>query len=224
MAIILMSSLALLSVVATAEPPQQEALAPIFDGKTLSGWIGAKESFHVDDGMLVCRQQSHGNLFSAREYSDFVLQFEFQLTPGANNGLAIRSPLKGDPAYVGIELQILDNTAKKYQKLEPYQYHGSAYGIAPARRGFLKPLGQWNIQEVHCQGRQITVHLNGTRILDVDLERAAPLGKTVDGREHPGWQRQKGHIGFLSHGDRVLFRNIRIRELRCVQHPTAAKK
>ena len=95
---------------------------------------------------------SGGNLYTEKEYSNFILRFEFQLTPGANNGLGIHAPLGGDAAYQGKELQILDNTAEKYAKLKPYQYHGSVYGIIPAKRGFLKPIGEWNSQEVTVNG------------------------------------------------------------------------
>ena len=125
--------------------------------------------------------------------------------------LGIRSPLEGDAAYSGLELQILDNTADIYKDLEDYQYHGSAYGLIPAKRGFLKPVGEWNYQEVIVDGSKVKVILNGTTILEGDLEEA---GKNpLDGVEHPGLDRKKGHIGFLGHGSEVWFRNIRIKEL-----------
>ena len=157
-----------------------------------------------------------GNLFTEREYGDFVLQFEFKLTPGANNGLGIRTPSRGNPAYAGMELQILDNTAEKYKKLKPYQYHGSIYGVVPAKRGHLKPVGQWNCQEVIANGRQITVKLNGTTIVDANLDQALADG-TADGKGaagHPGLKREKGHIGFLGHGSVVEFRNLRLKKLK----------
>ena len=130
----------------------------------------------------------------------------------ANNGLGIRAPLSGDAAYVGMELQIIDNNGDRYTELNPYQYHGSVYGVAAARRGFQNPVEEWNVQEVVADGRNIKVVLNGTTILDVNLDEAAdPAPK--DGREHPGLARETGHIGFLGHGHRVEFRNIRIKEL-----------
>ena len=141
------------------------------------------------------------------------LFFEFLLSPGANNGLGIRAPLRGDAAYVGIELQILDNSAEMYKDLKPYQYHGSIYGVVPAKRGFLKAPGQWNAQTVTAKGRRITVVLNGETIVDADLDEASDP-ETMDGREHPGLRRTRGHIGFLGHGSHVEFRNIRIKELR----------
>jgi len=185
----------------------------IFNGRNLDGWMGSKDRFAVVDSALVSRQGNWGSLLTERTYSDFVLRFEFQLTPGANNGLGVRAPLTGDAAFEGLELQILDNTAEQYANLKDYQFHGSVYGVAAAQRGFLKPVGQWNQQEVRCDARHVTVVLNGSTILDVDLDRVAPSGQTLDGKEHPGLQRGTGHIGILGHGDRVAFRNIRIKQL-----------
>ena len=141
-----------------------------------------------------------------------ALRFEFQLTPGANNGLGIHAPLEGDAAYVGKELQILDNTADKFKDLEEYQYHGSVYGVIPAKRGFLKPVGEWNSQEVVVNHPNIKIILNGEIIVDGDYLEASKNG-TLDHKDHPGLQRSSGHIGFLGHGDVVRFRNISIKEL-----------
>ncbi|MFH5885559.1 DUF1080 domain-containing protein [Halalkalibaculum sp. DA3122] len=189
-----------------------EGFTSLFNGENLSGWTGDTEAYQVRDGQLIHRDGESGNIFTTQEYSDFILRFQFKLTPGANNGLAIRSPLQGNPAYEGMELQILDNTAEKYTDLQPYQYHGSVYGVAPAQRGHLKPVGEWNTQEVIANGSQITVKLNGVTILDTNLEEAA-TPNTVDGEEHPGLLRTSGHIGFLGHGDEVAFRNIQVRDL-----------
>ncbi len=190
----------------------------LFDGKTLAGWTGAKDAYKVEDSAIVCVQGTAGNLLTEKEFSDFVVRFEFKLTAGANNGLGIRCPMlpKGNLHIDGIELQILDNTAEKYKTLKPYQFHGSVYGIQPAKRvperEILKPLGQWNTQEVTVQGRKIKVVLNGETITDCDLDEATKNG-TMDGVEHPGLKRTTGHLGFLGHGDRVDFRNIRIKDL-----------
>lgn len=195
--------------------PDQVAFQRLFDGKTLDGWVGNKQAYTVENGMIVVNPAgggSGGNLYTEKEYSDFVFRFEFQLTPGANNGLGIHAPLEGDAAYVGKELQILDNTADKYANLQPYQYHGSVYGIIPAKRGFLKPVGEWNQQEVTVQGSKIQIVLNGTVIVDGDMIEASKNG-TMDGKDHPGLKRTKGHIGFLGHGDVLRFRNIEIKDL-----------
>ena len=154
------------------------------------------------------------NALNKDEYKDFVFRFEFKLTPGANNGLGIRTPTEGDAAYVGMELQILDNDAPIYKNLEPYQYHGSVYGVIPAKRGALKPVGEWNYQEVIAKGNHIKVILNGEVIVDGDIAKASDNGKaTADHKQHPGLLNEKGHIGFLGHGSEVHFRNIRIKEL-----------
>ncbi|NIA12684.1 MAG: DUF1080 domain-containing protein [Nitrospiraceae bacterium] len=189
--------------------PDADGFVPLFNGKDLTGWVGDTKGYLVEDNMIVCKPG--GNLYTAREYGDFVFRFEFKLTPGGNNGLAVRAPIGGG-AYDGMELQILDNTADQYKNLQPYQYHGSIYGIVPAKRGFQKPVGEWNVQEVTAKGRRIKVVLNGTTIVDADLDEASTPA-TMDGKEHKGLDRAKGHLGFLGHGSVVWFRNLRIKEL-----------
>ncbi|WP_010588167.1 3-keto-disaccharide hydrolase [Schlesneria paludicola] len=185
----------------------------LFDGKTLKGWKGPEAGFAVENGDLVSVKGGKGNLLTEKEYENFTIKFEFKLTPGANNGLGIRTPLmtEGSLHLLGTELQILDDTADQYKELKPYQYHGSVYGIVPAKRGSLKPLGEWNQQEVTFQGRKIKIVVNGQIIVDADLDEATKSG-TLDGQEHPGLARVKGHVGFLGHGDRVDFRRIQIKE------------
>lgn len=195
---------------------KKDGFKTLFDGTNMFQWTGNTADYVTDNGTLAISPKpakgSGGNLFTKEEFSDFILRFEFQLTPGANNGLGIRAPLTGDAAYQGMELQILDNDAPVYKDLKIYQYHGSIYGTMPAKRGFLKPTGQWNYQEVIVQGPKIKVILNGTTILDADITEARKNG-AADGKEHLGLLREKGHIGFLGHGSPVKFRNIRIKEL-----------
>ena len=196
---------------------QKEGFKVLFDGTNMHEWIGNTRDYVSNDGMisLVPHEGSYGgNLYTKDEYKDFVFRFEFKLTPGANNGLGIRTPTEGDAAYVGMELQILDNDAPIYKNLEPYQYHGSVYGVIPAKRGALKPVGEWNYQEVIAKGNHIKVILNGEVIVDGDIAKASDNGKaTADHKQHPGLLNEKGHIGFLGHGSEVHFRNIRIKEL-----------
>lgn len=193
----------------------EDGFVSLFNGENLDGWVGNKQSYRVEDKIIVVDPQGGGNggkLLTEKEYSDFILRFEFKLTPGANNGLGIHAPLKGDAAYLGKELQILDNTAEKYADLKPYQYHGSVYGVIPAKRGYLKPVGTWNEQVVMVKGNKVKVILNGATIVDGDFKKASKNG-TMDKRDHPGLNRTKGHIGFLGHGDVLYFRNIRIKDL-----------
>ncbi|MDX1284876.1 MAG: DUF1080 domain-containing protein, partial [Draconibacterium sp.] len=191
-----------------------EGFVSLFNGKNLDGWQGNKTDYYAESGELVVnpKKGGHGNLFTGKEYSDFVFRFEFKLTPGANNGLGIRTPLKGDAAYVGMELQILDNSAPVYANLQKYQYHASVYGVIPAKRGFQNPVGEWNSQEVIVKGSKIKITLNDEVILDGDIKEASKNG-TLDKRKHPGLKRDKGYIGFLGHGSELYFRNIRIKDL-----------
>ncbi|KUL19823.1 MAG: Uncharacterized protein XE13_0380 [Proteiniphilum sp. 51_7] len=193
---------------------EKEGFRILFDGTNLDQWTGNKRDYVVESGQIVLypSESFGGNLYTKEQFDNFVLRFEFKLTPGANNGLGIRTPMEGDAAYVGMELQIIDNDAPIYENLEEYQYHGSVYGVIPAKRGFLKPVGEWNYQEVIADGDHIKVILNGTTILDGNIREASKNG-TMDKREHPGLLNKTGHIGFLGHGSKVMFRNIRIKEL-----------
>ena len=195
------------------ETADEEGFTSIFDGKTLEGWQGSLDGYIVEGEAIVCKPKGGGNLYTKQEYGDFHLKFEFKLTPGANNGIGIRSPLNVNAAYAGMEIQVLDDTADQYAKLQPYQYHGSIYGVVPAKRGFLKPVGEWNSEEIICKGKQVTVILNGETIVDADIEKAS-TPKTIDGHDHPGLKRDSGFISFCGHGSHVEFRNLRVKELK----------
>ncbi|PID92183.1 MAG: glycosyl hydrolase [Bacteroidetes bacterium] len=205
----------LLSQEGSKECPASDGYITLFDGTNLDAWTGNMESYRIEDGTLAVRpgDAGGGNLYTKDEFENFILHFEFKLTEGANNGLGIRTPLSGDAAYVGMELQILDNTAEVYKDLHCYQYHGSVYGVIPALRGFLKPVGEWNRQTVIADGTKIRVILNGHEIVNGDIGMYIREQRTVDRREHPGLGNKKGHIGFLGHGHVLWFRNIRIMEL-----------
>ncbi len=194
----------------TPQPP--EGFQALFNGKNLEGWIGGTKGYQVKDGVLISAKNGGGNLYTKKEYANFVFRFEFQLQAGGNNGVGIRCENGKDAAYNGMEIQILDDTAPVYAKLKPYQYHGSIYGVVPAKRGHLKPLGEWNSEEITANGSHITVKLNGTVIVDADIEKAGKP-KTIDGREHPGLFNTTGHIGFLGHGHELKFKNLFIKTL-----------
>ena len=196
--------------------PRKGEWVSLFNGKDLTGWTGAVNGYGVEAGSIYCKPESGGNLYTTEEFGDFHLKFEFKLTPGANNGLGIRTPLNVNAAYQGMEIQILDNSAEKWAKLKDYQYHGSIYGVKPAKLGYLKPVGQWNSEEVIAKGKNIKVILNGETIVEADeayIDKAIKEG-TIDSQKHPGLKRLKGHIGFLGHGSRIDIRNIRIMELK----------
>ena len=189
-----------------------DGFVSVFNGVDLTGWTGDVEGYAVEEGVIVCLKDGGGNLYIDKVYSDFHLRFEFKLEPGGNNGVGIRAEQGKDAAYYGMEIQVLDDTAAEYAELQPWQYHGSVYGVAAAERGHQKPVGAWNEEEIIARGSRVTVRLNGAVIVDVDLEEAGrPV--TIDGKEHPGLFNPSGYIGFLGHGHRVEFRDIRIKEL-----------
>lgn len=196
------------------EAEKNEGFSLLFNGTNIDEWTGNTVGYLIQDGALVVNPEngSGGNLYTKKEYSDFVYRFDFQLTPGANNGIGIHTPLTGDAAYVGMEVQVLDSEDPKYAELKPYQYHGSVYGVIPAKRGYLKPTGEWNNEEIMVKGTMIKVTLNGTLILEGDYAAASKNG-TIDHLEHPGLLNKTGHIGFLGHGDIVRFKNMRIKRI-----------
>ncbi len=183
----------------------------LFNGMNLEGWTGSVESYEVVDKAIRCKRGKGGTLFTKESFEDFSAKLEFKLPSGGNNGIAIRYPGNGNPAYDGMcELQVLDSAHPRYAKLDPRQHHGSAYGMVPARRGFLKDAGQWNQQEVIARGSSVTVILNEEVILDSDLSKAKDF---LGNKSHPGLSRRGGHFGFAGHKDPVSYRNIRIKRL-----------
>ncbi|HET6422675.1 MAG TPA: DUF1080 domain-containing protein [Planctomycetaceae bacterium] len=201
----------------SAEEAQKAALGSdegfksLFNGKDLEGWAGPVENYEVADGVIRCKPGKGGVIYAKDEYADFVVRLEFKLPPGGNNGLAIRYPGQGDTAYVGMcELQVLDTEHPKYANLDPRQAHGSAYGMAAAHRGYHRPTGEWNFQEVTVKGSTIKVELNGSVILDTDLSK---ITEYMANSPHPGKDRTSGFFGFAGHSDPVEFRNIRIKAL-----------
>ncbi|WP_395143867.1 DUF1080 domain-containing protein [Armatimonas sp.] len=203
---------ALVALVLVVPSALAQRFEKAFDGTSLKGWqlIGGHGPGYVpNNGVLTCPADGGGNLYTEKEFSDFHLKFEFKLSPGGNNGIAIRAPLQGDAAYVGMEVQVLDDPAPMYAKLEPGQYHGSIYKVCAAKRGALKPTGQWNKEEIIATGRRIQVIVNGKKTVDCDLNSVTDPATLAN---HPGMLREKGHIGFLGHGSLVEFRNIEIKD------------
>jgi len=184
----------------------------LFNGKDFENWGGKGKTEHqgyaIKEGGVLESTPKCRHLMTEKEYSNYVFEFEFKLTPGANNGLGIHYPGKGDPAYTGMEIQILDNSHPKYAKLKDYQFHGGLYTLVPAKKGHLKPVGEWNKEIVTVNGPHVKVELNGTVIMEANLDevnKAKP--------KHNGAKRRKGHLTFCGHGAIVSFRNLRIKEL-----------
>lgn len=196
----------------TLQAQDDEGFKSIFNGKDLDGWVGDVHAYAVKDGVLTfAAKDGGGDIFAKDIYDNFAIRFEFKLPPGANNGLLIRVPkVEHGGSYSGMEVQILDDDDKQYATLQPWQYHGSVYGISPSHRGYLRKLGEWNYEEVVVDGSKIKVTLNGTVINEVDLSK---IEKTIDGHDHPGMKRTDGYVGFMGHGYPVEFRNLRIKRL-----------
>jgi hypothetical protein len=187
------------------------------NGKDLSNWQGAVENYEVVDGAVVCKQGKGGDLLTKEEFENGIIRLEFKLPKAGNNGIALRTPLGGHSASDGLELQVIDSDGYNEKMaaagkggLKPEQYHGSLYHCVGAKHGYLRPVGEWNFQEIEVQGQRIKVTLNGTKILDVDIN-------TFDRSQiaHPpkGLDRTKGFIGFAGHSDPVAFRSFKVKKL-----------
>ncbi|TWI23900.1 DUF1080 domain-containing protein [Sphingobacterium siyangense] len=198
-----------------SDQEKKEGFEVLFDGTNLDKWTENQAYVVNDEGHIWVYPNAKfgGNLYTKEEYADFIYRFDFKLTPGANNGVGIRAPLEGDAAYEAMEIQVLDDGADVYKDLKQYQYHGSIYGVVPAKKGHLKPVGEWNSEEIVVKGNRIKVTLNGAVIVDADIAEASKNG-TLDGKQHPGLKRTSGHIGFLGHGTEVFFKDIRVKKLK----------
>ncbi len=201
-----------------SEQEEKEGFKVLFDGSNMHQWTGNTVDYTIEDGAISMNpgKSFGGNLYTKEEFGNFIYRFEFQLTPGANNGIGIRTPMEGDAAYEGMEIQVLDCEHPVYRNITKYQHHGSVYGIIPAKEDHpkaFKPAGEWNEEEIIADGDNIKVTVNGVVILEGNIRDAVKNG-TPDGKEHPGLFNKKGHIGFLGHGSPVKFRNIRIKELK----------
>ena len=206
-------SILLVSVLPVMSKSEEKGFKSIFNGKDFAAWSGPLDNYQIVEGAIQCKKGKGGTIFTKEVYADFVVRFEFKVPPGGNNGLAIRYPGKGNTAYGGMcELQVLDENYEKVRKakLDPRQVHGSAYGMVGAKRGFQRPTGEWNEQEVTVKGSTIKVILNGKQILDADLSKVKDF---MGGKSHPGMNRKDGHFGFAGHSDPVSFRKIRIKRL-----------
>lgn len=209
-----MRTLALTAIACLTLTAAEPGFKPLFDGKSLAGWTlvkGHGPGYVVRDGIIVCPADGGGNLYTEKEYADFVLRFDFKVSPGGNNGIGIRAPLEGDAAYQGMEIQILDHGHERYKgKIKPSQHHGSVYDVFAATKDTLKPAGEWNEEEIWIKGSKIKVTLNKSVILEADL---ASVTDPAVLKKHPGLKNTKGHIGLLGHGTLVEFRNLRVKEL-----------
>ena len=223
--------LAVLMATQVSASGAEGVFVPLFNGRDFSGWEGGwTNGFYAieSDGTFKCvggrgwNSPKPRNLWTMREYTNFVLRFSFRLTARANNGIGIRAPAGDYVTSSGMEIQMLEDESTDFfqntRKIPDYSLNASIYGVAAARRqsrakGFLRPLGEWNEEEIRADGSRIVVTLNGETVVDVDLASLSSDGGTPDGKSHPGIRRIGGHISLCWHNDVVWFRDLRIREL-----------
>lgn len=184
---------------------------PLFNGRDLTGWhvvSSNPESWKVEKGILYTEGKGGGYIYTDREFADFELELEFRLPPNGNSGVGIRTPGSGDPAYVGMEIQVLDDYGDKYTNLKPWQYTGSIYGVQPPSKRVTKNAGQWQTMKIVCKGPKVDVYVNGEHTVDANLIEHMDKEKG-----HPGLKRRSGHIGLQNHSTRIEYRNIYLKEL-----------
>lgn len=192
-----------------AAEPQMVSL---FNGKDLTGWLKT-EGYSVENETIVCGPKGVF-MMTEKAYENYIFEFEFKCEPGANNGLGIHYPGNGVPSGTGMEIQILEDSHPKYKDIQPYQFHGSLYSMVPAKRGFLKPIGEWNHERVTVNGPLVKVELNGTVIVEANLDEL--MAKYP---KHEGVKRRSGHLAWCGHGPGVSFRALKIAELPVTSAP-----
>lgn len=188
-----------------------EGFTAIFNSKDLTGWkpTGKADVWTVENGLIVCKGGGGGWLLTEKDYGDFEFQCQYRWgAKGGNSGVALRTPAKGDPAYVGMEIQLIDDEGWP-GKLAPYQHTGSIYDVQPAKPAANKKIGEWNTIHIVCKGRNVTIVQNGKELVKADLDNYQAKFKT-----HPGLKRESGKVGFQSYNIRVEFKDVRIKELK----------
>ena len=193
-----------------AEKPP-EGFKTLFNGKDLDGWkaTGKAEVWAAEGGSIVCKGGGGGWLLTEKEYGDFEFRCEYKWAKdGGNSGVALRTPTAGDPAYAGMEIQLIDDEGWP-GKLADYQHTGSIYDVQPSKLQANKKVGEWNAVRIVCKGRKVLIEQNGKELVDANLD---DYEKKFD--KHPGLKREKGHVGFQSYNIKVEFRNVYLKELK----------
>ena len=213
-----------LATTAAASDPAWQPLFPedgVPKGWTVRQWDDLKKPaapgvvWKVEKGVLHGSEPRGTWLVSEKEYADFILEFEWKLGERGNGGTALRSPMSGDPAFDGMELQMVDpRYYPPEMKVTPAELTGSLYKAVPPKVQVYKPT-EWNKYQITCRGSLVKVVLNGEIILDVKLDDQTQPTKRHDDSDAPPLKERprKGHIGFqeLSRGGgHVEIRNARI--------------
>ena len=223
----LLSLCILLALAATTSADEAGFVKLFPDDGVPKGWVVTEWSdlakpapkevqWTVKDGVLTGGKQRGTWLISEKEYADFVLEFEIKLTERGNSGVALRAPMKGDPAFDGMELQVADlryNTEAKDSELTGGIYRA----IAPTKQVY-KPT-EWNAIRVELKGDRLKATINGEVVQDIDLTKFDQTVKRHNGADAPPVKDRprKGHIGFqhLSRNNEPIFiRNVRFKELK----------
>ena len=190
---------------ASALRAQEPGFRSLFNGRDLSGWEGvtseAAASWKVADGMIVCTGQPGTWLRSKEQVDDFNLRLEYKLRPGGNSGVYVRVPADGGHREGGgTEIQILDDAAERYKDIEPGQFCGSVYKVAPAKQHVSRPAGEWNTLEINCQGTSYCITHNGVIVVNATEAEFPELKNCF----------VKGYLGLQNHSEEVWFRNLRL--------------
>jgi hypothetical protein len=184
----------------------RDDLAPLFNGKDLSGWEavgGPADCWAWEDGKVVCKGGKGGWLCTKDQYGDFELEVEYNCPKDGNSGVFIRAPREGHTSKVGMEIQILDDDAEIHKNIKPFQHTASIYGVVAPSKPAQRKAGEWNTMRIFCKGDQVTVTLNGEKVVDADMSAYEDL----KGRP------RKGYIGLQNHGSGLEFRNVRLKKI-----------
>lgn len=213
--------------VASADEPAANTLSEkeksdgwklLFDGKTTSGWRGVKkdkapDGWQVVDGALA-RVAGGGDIITTDQFENFELSFDWKVAEGANSGIFYR--VNEDHGVIqSPEYQVLHNQ-KHPDGRNPKTSAASNYALNAPTKDLTKPVGEWNRGKIVANGNHVEHWLNGEKVVTYELGSdewtALVKGSKFKDMEHYG-KSTKGYIAIQDHGDRVEFRNFKIRPL-----------
>lgn len=198
------------------EEERRQGFRLLFDGSTLNGWAATKhpEGWLVRDGLLVCKGESDGYLHTTGTFENFVLRLEYRTAPKTNSGIFFRWTDLADPVHTGLEMQIWDT----YDQTEMAKNSsGALYDLVAPSVNAVRPAGEWNEATVECDGSLVRLTLNGTVVVEADIDRWTEPGRNPDGTANKfkyAWRDRprRGHIGLQDHGGYIEFRNVKVAE------------